>query len=71
MGDLSHQDHILPRHRMQCTANTLGLKVTTESKKNYIKKSCVVDRYRRMAGQVEISCKRELKTEVSWREFLE
>ena len=41
---------------MQHTANMLGLKVTTESK-NYVK-SCVVDRYRRMAGQVEISCKK-------------
>ena len=49
-GDLSHQDPILPRHGMQRTANTLGLKVTAESKKNYIKKSCVVDIYRRMAG---------------------
>ena len=47
-GDLSHQDPILPRHGMQRTANTLGLKVTAESKKNYIKKSCVV----------EISCKK-------------
>ena len=26
--------------------------------KNYVKKSSVVDRYRRMAGQVEISCKK-------------
>ena len=43
---------------MQRTANTLGLKVTAESKKNYIKKSCVVDKYRRMAGYVEISCKK-------------
>ena len=43
-------DPILPQHRMKRTANTLGLKVTTESKKNYIKKSCVVDKYRRMAG---------------------
>ncbi len=49
-GDLSHQDPILPRHGMQRTANTLGLKVTAESKKNYIEKSCVVDKYRRMAG---------------------
>ena len=49
-GDLSHPDPILPQHGMKCTANTLGLKVTTESKKNYIKKSCVVDKYRRMAG---------------------
>ena len=48
--DLSHQDPILPRHGMQRTANTLGLKVTAESKKKYIKKSCVVDKYRRMAG---------------------
>ena len=56
-GDLIHQDPILPRHGMQRTANTLGLKVTAESKKNYIKKSCVVDKYRRMAGEVEISCK--------------
>jgi len=31
-------------------ANMLGLKVTAESKKNYIKKSCVVDKYRRMAS---------------------
>ena len=69
MGDHSHQDPILPWHGMQHMANMLGLKVTAESK-NYVK-SCVVDRYRRMAGQVEISCKRELKTEVSWREFLE
>ena len=38
--DLSHQDPILLRH----TANMLGLKVTAESKKNYIKKSCVVDK---------------------------
>ena len=44
--DLSHQDPILLRH----TANMLGLKVTAESKKNYIKKSCVADKYRRMAG---------------------
>jgi len=29
---------------MQRTANTLGLKVTAESEKNYIKKSCVVDK---------------------------
>jgi len=35
---------------MQHMANTLGLKVTAEIKKNYIKKSCVVDKYRRMAG---------------------
>ena len=35
----------------------LGLKVTAESKKNYIK-SCVVDKYRRMANWVEISCKK-------------
>ena len=50
-GDLSHQDPILPRHVVQRTANTLGgLKVTAESKKNYIKKSCVVGKYRRMAG---------------------
>ena len=48
-GDLSHQNPILPRHGMQRMANTLGLKVTAESK-NYTKKSCVVDRYRRMAG---------------------
>ena len=57
-GDLSHQDPILPRHGMQRTANTLGLKVTAESKKNYIKKRCVVEKYRRMAGQVEINCKK-------------
>jgi len=38
-----------PQHGMQRTANALGLKVTAESK-NYIKKSCVVDKYRRMAG---------------------
>ena len=50
MGDLSHQDPILPQHGMQCTANTLDLKVTAECKKNYIKKSCAVDKYRRMAG---------------------
>ena len=37
-------------HRMQRMANTLGLKVTEESKTNYIKKSHVVDKYRRMAG---------------------
>ena len=43
-------DPILPQHGMQRTANTLGLKVTAESKKNHIKKSCVVDKYRRMAG---------------------
>ena len=43
---------------MQRTANTLGLKVTAESKKKYMKKSCVVDKYRRMAGLVEISCKK-------------
>ena len=43
---------------MQRTADTLGLKVTAESKKNYIKKSCVVDKYRRMAGLVEISYKK-------------
>ena len=49
-GDLSHQDPILPRHGMQRTANTLGLKVTAESKKKYMKKSCIVDKYRRMAG---------------------
>ena len=49
-GDLIHQDPILPLHELQRTANTLGLKVTAESKKNYIKKSCVVDKYRRMAG---------------------
>ena len=36
----------------------LGLKVTAESKKNYIKKSCVVDKYRGMAGEGEISCKK-------------
>ena len=58
MGDLSHQDSILPRHGMQRTANTLGLKVTAESKKNYIKKSCVVDKYRRMVSWVEISYKK-------------
>ena len=52
-GDLSHQDPILPRHGMQRTANALGLKVTAQSKKNHIKKSCVVDKYRRMAGVVE------------------
>ena len=57
-GDLSHQDPILPRHGMQRTANTLSLKVTAESKKNYIKKNCVVDKHRRMAGSVEISCKK-------------
>ena len=39
-------------------ANTLGLKVTAESKKNHIKKSCVVDKYRRTASYVEISCKK-------------
>ena len=33
---------------MQSTANTLGLKAAAESKKYYIKKSCVVDKYRRM-----------------------
>ena len=49
-GDLSYQDPILPRHGMQRTANTLGLKVTAESKKNFIKKGCAVDKYRRMAG---------------------
>ena len=49
-GDLSHQDPILPRHGMQCTANTLGLKETAESEKYYIKKNCDVDKYRRMAG---------------------
>ena len=49
-GDLSHQDPILPQYGMQHTANTLVLKVTAEGKKNYIKKSCVVDKYRRMAG---------------------
>ena len=49
-GDLSLQDPILPRRGMQRTANTLGLNVTAESKKKYIKKSCVVDKYRRMAG---------------------
>ena len=43
-GDLSHQDPILLQHRMQRTANMLGLNVTAESKKNYIKKSCVVDK---------------------------
>ena len=47
--DLSHQDPILPRHGMQRMANMLGLKVTAESKKNYIKESCVVDKCRRMA----------------------
>ena len=56
-GDLNHQDPILPRHGMQRTANTLGLKVTPESK-NHIKKSCVVDKCRRMAGYVEISYKK-------------
>ena len=35
-------------------ANTLGLKMTAESKKNYIKKSCVIDKYWRMAR----SCKK-------------
>ena len=49
-GDLSYQDPIFPRHGMQREANTLGLKVTAESKKKYMKKSCVVDKYRRMAG---------------------
>ena len=49
-GDLSHQDPVVPRHGMQRTANTLGLKVTAEIKKNSIKKSCVVDKYRRMVG---------------------
>ena len=50
-GDVSHQDPMLPpRHGMQRTANTLGQKVTAESKKNYTKKSCVVDKYRRMAS---------------------
>ena len=48
-GDLSHQDPILPPHGMQRTANTLGLKMTAESK-NYIKKSCVVDSYKRIGG---------------------
>ena len=67
MGDLSHQDPILPRHGMQRTANTLGLKVTAESMKNYIKKSCVVEWPVRYKSAV----RRELKTEVSWREFLE
>ena len=57
-GDLSHQDPILPRDGMQRRANTLGLKVTTESKK-YMKKSCVVDKYKSMAGYVQISCKKE------------
>ena len=38
MRDLSHQDPILPQQRMQRMANTLGLKVTAESKKNYIYK---------------------------------
>ena len=52
---ISHQAPILHPHGMQRTANTLGLKVTAESE-NYVKKSCVADRYRRMAGQVEISC---------------
>ena len=35
-----------------CSANTLGLKATTESKKYYIiiKKSCDADKYRRMTG---------------------
>ena len=47
-GDLSHQDPT--GHGMQRTANTLGLKVTAESKKKYIKKNCVVNKYRRMAG---------------------
>ena len=50
MGDLSHQDPILPRQGMQRMTNTQGLKVTTESKKKYIKKGWVVDKYRRMDG---------------------
>ena len=48
-GDLSHQDPILPRHGMQHMANTLGMKMTAESKKNYIEESCVVDKCKRMA----------------------
>ena len=48
--DPSHKDPILPRDGMQRMANTLGLKVTAESKKKYMKKSCVVDKYRRMAS---------------------
>ena len=43
-GDLSHQDPILPQHGMQHTANTLGLKVTAESEKYYIKKNCDADK---------------------------
>ena len=54
---------------MQRTANTLGLKVTAESKKKYIKKSGVGDKYRRMVGYVSEAVRRELKTEVSWRVF--
>ena len=34
--------HPLPRHGMQRTANTLGLKATAESEKYYIKKKCDV-----------------------------
>ena len=47
-----------PPTRDAAHGNTLGLKVTAESKKKYMKKSCVVDKYRRMAGYVEISCKK-------------
>ena len=58
LGDLGHQDPILPQHRMQRTANTMGLKVTTESEKYYIKKRCDADKYRRMTGYTEMSCKK-------------
>ena len=59
-GDLGHQDPILPRHGMQRTANTLGLKATAESKKYYIKKSS--DKYRRMTVRQKSAATRELKT---------
>ena len=57
-GDLSHQDLTPPQQGMQHMANTLGLKATTESKKYYIKKSYDAEKYKRMTGQIEISCKK-------------
>ena len=48
--------------------------MTAESKKNYIKKNCVVDKHRRMAGSVEISCKKGAENggivESFWNEII-
>jgi len=56
-GDLSHRIPSSP-DTDAAHGKHAGLKVTAVSKKNYIEKSSVVDKYRRMAGYVEISCKK-------------